>query len=230
MPGTDPRSRAGAGIVSPDVNLRAIVFDFDGTLVESIDTKTEAFRVLFADHPEHVDRIVALHLEQGGRSRYEKFAMIYRDVLHRDPQPGEFDRLGKRFEALVFDAVVKCPFVPGAEMFLDQFGSRWPMVLVSGTPHEELLRILDRRKLRARFAEVHGSPPEKGEIVRDVLTRCGWAAGQVLFVGDAMSDLRAAISFGLKFIGRVPRGEISPFPPGTRTIVDLSELPAAVMS
>ena len=114
MPGTDTRSRAGAGIVSPDVNLQAIVFDFDGTLVESIDTKTEAFRVLFADHPEHVDRIVALHLEQGGRSRYEKFAMIYRDVLRREPQPGEFDRLGKRFEALVFDAVVKCPFVPGA--------------------------------------------------------------------------------------------------------------------
>src|SRR3979411_409972 len=100
MPGTDSRSRAGAGIVSSDVKLQAIVFDFDGTLVESIDTQTEEFRVVFAAHAEHVDRIGALHLEQGGRSRYEKFAMIYRDVLHRDPQPGEFDRLGKRFEAL----------------------------------------------------------------------------------------------------------------------------------
>ena len=61
-----------------------------------------------------------------------------------------------------------------------------------------------------------------------MLTRCGWAAEHVLFVGDAMSDLRAAISSGLSFIGRVPRGETSPFPPGTRTIVDLSELPAGL--
>ena len=47
------------------MSVRAIVFDFDGTLVESVDVKTQAFRTLFKEYPQHVASIVALHLEHG---------------------------------------------------------------------------------------------------------------------------------------------------------------------
>jgi len=207
------------------MSLNAIIFDFDGTIVESVDTKTEAFRTLFARESGQLDRIIALHLEHGGRSRYEKFAMIYRDILQRDPLPGEFDELGRRFEALVFDAVATCPFVPGAEAFLSEYAVRLPLILVSGTPHAELMRVLERRDLVARFREIHGSPREKEEIIRDVLERHAWAAKDLLFVGDAMSDCLAAASVGVPFIGRVHTGTLSRFRSGVPTIADFSELP-----
>ena len=57
--------------------LSAVIFDFDGVIVESLDVKADAFRSLFADHPEHVDQIVRLHRENLGVSRYEKFRTIY---------------------------------------------------------------------------------------------------------------------------------------------------------
>ncbi|GAF78578.1 unnamed protein product, partial [marine sediment metagenome] len=32
--------------------IKAIIFDFDGVIVESSDIKTEAFRELFQDYPQ----------------------------------------------------------------------------------------------------------------------------------------------------------------------------------
>ena len=53
-----------------DVKLDALLFDFDGVILESADIKTDAFRELFADQPAHVEEIVALHQRYGGVSRH----------------------------------------------------------------------------------------------------------------------------------------------------------------
>ena len=34
--------------------IRVIIFDFDGVIVESVDLKTEAFRILFAQYPQQM--------------------------------------------------------------------------------------------------------------------------------------------------------------------------------
>ena len=206
------------------MSVQAIVFDFDGTIVESVDTKTYAFRTLFGGYPQYLDRIVALHLEHGGRSRYEKFAMIYRDVLKQDPLPGEFDELGRRFEALVCDAVVACPFVVGAPAFLEEYSARLPIVVVSGTPHGELTGIIERRGLTSHFVEAHGSPPEKDQILRELLERRGWPPRDVLFVGDARSDWLAARAVGVRFVGRLAPGLPNIFDGTVPVIPDLTGL------
>jgi len=207
------------------MSVRAIVFDFDGTLVESVDAKTQAFRTLFEDYPDHVARIVALHLEHGGRSRFEKFEMIYRDILGRQPVAGEFQELGRRFEALVGDQVVNCPFVRGAKAFLDEYSRRLPLIVLSGTPDGELKSIIERRQMTPFFDEIHGSPPGKEEILTSLLERRGWAATDVLFVGDAMSDWLAASALQSQFVARVPAGEDGVFPDSVRKIPDLTALP-----
>jgi beta-phosphoglucomutase len=206
------------------VSVQAIVFDFDGTIVESVDTKTQAFRTLFGAYPQHLESIVALHLEHGGRSRYQKFAMIYRDVLRQDPVPGEFDELGRRFEALVCDAVVACPFVAGARAFLEEYSARLPIALVSGTPHRELIGIIERRGLTRHFVETHGSPPEKDEILRGLLERRQWSPPDVLFVGDARSDWLAARTVGVRFVGRLAPGLANIFDDTVSIVPDLTGL------
>lgn len=207
------------------MTIKAVALDFDGTVVESVDTKTEAFRTLFAGEPE-LERIIALHIEQGGRSRYEKLKMIYHDILQRQPAPGEIDELGRRFGALVRDAVVACPFVRGAEVFLRRYADRLPLVLLSGTPHDELIEIVERRGLRSLFLEVHGSPPEKDTLLTDLLRRHRWAADDVLYLGDAVTDWRAAVSVGVRFVARVAPGDLNRFPEAVRTIPDLTLLDA----
>ena len=56
------------------MTIKAIIFDFDGVIVESMDIKTQAFAHLFRKCSEDIiKKVIQLHLDNGGMSRYEKF-------------------------------------------------------------------------------------------------------------------------------------------------------------
>ncbi|MBV9465796.1 MAG: HAD family hydrolase [Solirubrobacterales bacterium] len=204
---------------------RAIVFDFDGVLVESLEIKTEAFRTLFADHPEHLDRIVQLHLDKLGVSRYEKFKTIYRELLHRPLSDAEMGRLDRRFSELVYERVLACELVHGARELLEWAAAEHRLYVASATPQPELVRIVQARGLSRWFAAVRGSPQSKAEIVAEILAEDHLRPEQLVFVGDARSDLAAAREHGVPFIGRVPPGNDDPFGGlGIPTVGDLAEL------
>ena len=56
--------------------IRAIVLDFDGVIVESLGIKTQAFRDLFSDYPQHLGDIMSYHLSHTSILRYIKFEYI----------------------------------------------------------------------------------------------------------------------------------------------------------
>jgi phosphoglycolate phosphatase-like HAD superfamily hydrolase len=203
----------------------AVFFDFDGVLAESSDIKTLAFVEMYKDYgPEVVEQAVAHHLEHGGISRRQKIRHCHRTLLGIEVTSDEMAVLGRRFSALVEEAVVAADWVAGARAFLDAHCGRLPMFVISGTPEEELLRITARRGMDGYFVAVRGSPPVKEPIIEELLAEHALARERVLFVGDTMTDYRAAAATGLPFLGRVPPGEDSPFPDGTPTVPDLTFL------
>ncbi len=224
-----PGSAAGTAVL-PVEGLDAILFDFDGVLVDSVDIKSRVFCALFADHPDHLDAITALHERHGGLSRLVKFDMIYRDILKVPLTEDHRVRLARHFADLVVEQVIACPMIAGAEAVLRALAPRLPLEVVSGTPEPELREIIARRGLTSYFHGIHGSPRGKAEIIGDLLARFGWRARRVVMVGDALTDHEAAMAHGLPFIGRVPAGQASPFPPGTRLVETLTELAPALTS
>jgi phosphoglycolate phosphatase-like HAD superfamily hydrolase len=184
--------------------IRAVVFDFDGVILESADVKTEAFVELYAEHgPEVVARVRAHHLANSGISRFKKFAWIAEHVLGRPLGEADSVALGQRFTALALAKVLAAPFVPGAEAALAVLARRGlPRFVASGTPQDELALIVERRGLTPVFHEVHGTPREKPEILRDVMARHALGPDQVLFIGDGMSDYKAARAVGTGFLAR----------------------------
>ena len=51
------------------MNLKNILWDFDGVISESVQAKTEAFRELYKCHGEEIsDQVVEHHLSNGGMS------------------------------------------------------------------------------------------------------------------------------------------------------------------
>jgi phosphoglycolate phosphatase-like HAD superfamily hydrolase len=205
--------------------IRAAVFDFDGVVLESVEIKTVAFRRLFEDHPEG-ERIVPYHLANGGISRFKKFRWFYEEVRGESLTDAESERLGTRFSELVLDEIRRCAFVPGARELLERLAPRLPLFVASGTPEDELREIVADRGLGAVFAGVYGTPPTKDEILRRIMDERGFEAGELVFVGDAMSDFKGAAAAGVPFVGRRYAGEPNPFPDGTFTVLDLAELDA----
>lgn len=209
--------------------FEAIVFDFDGVLVESVDVKTRAFAALYAGHAEaFMAEVAAFHLANGGLSRFAKFRH-YQALLGRPPlAPAEEQALSERFSRLVLDAVVAAPFVTGAKEALDHFRGRLPLFVASGTPDGELAEIVGRRGMGSYFVSVHGSPARKGEILAAIAARHGLAPARMLMVGDAGADLEGARAAGTAFLGRVPPGEVNRFPPEVEVVADLLPLPGLI--
>jgi beta-phosphoglucomutase-like phosphatase (HAD superfamily) len=172
-----------------DTMIKAVIFDFDGVILESSDIKTEAFRDLFRGYPEKLDAIVSYHLDNGGISRFVKFRHIYENMLRLAISPEEEQRLGRRFSELVLEKVLKAPFVPGAMEFIRRYRDRYGLYVASGTPSGELAHIVKARGLDIFFREVHGSPPGKPDIIREHRVRHGYAKNEI----SILSATRQAI-------------------------------------
>ena len=211
-------------------DLKAIIFDFDGVIVESVEVKTWAFRKLFERYPRHVDKIAAYHMDHGGISRFTKIRYIYKNILKKPLSEKFFDQLCRRYSRLVYNRVAAAPFVPGAQDFLKKYYKKFSLFVVSGTPREEMVDIAGAKNLARYFRGVFGSPETKEYWTREILDRFKLRPREVLFVGDAMSDYQTAKKMKIPFVARIPDGSPGVF--GRRkiqhAIKDLYELDAIV--
>lgn len=188
--------------------IKAIIFDFDGVIVESVDIKTNAFGKIF-EH-EGVDvakKVVEYHLKNTGISRYEKFRYIYKEILKRPLNDKEFQILCSKFASLVVDGVIMAPYVKGAIEFLKSYASEYKCFVVSATPLEELEDILRKRDIDQFFQAVYGAPVNKSEAVKKTLLKKAIESHETVYVGDAMSDFFAAKENLVTFIARINNNE-----------------------
>ena len=205
--------------------IKAIIFDFDGVLVESVDIKTKAFSELFSDYgPGIVEKIIQHHLAHGGISRYEKIKFYYREYLNVPLSPEELNKLCQEFSALVLQKVIHAPFVSGAMEFLKNNSQKYNLFIVSGTPHEEMVHITQAKGMHMYFMDIFGSPTVKGTHIQNILLDHGLKGKEVVFVGDSITDYRAARTTSVNFLGRVAPRDNNPFTGDVITIPDLNDL------
>lgn len=182
--------------------IKALIFDFDGVILESADIKTEAFAEMFSDYPSKQKEIIDYHLINAGISRYVKFRYIYEKILGQEFTKEKEIELGRTFSQLVFQRILSAPFVPGAREFLDANKLRYHFFIASGTPEEELYDIIRRRGLEGYFKEIHGSPKKKLDIVNGIAKNHRFLKDEIIYIGDAESDRIAAEGAGIVFIER----------------------------
>ena len=208
------------------MNIKAIIFDFDGVLVESVDVKTRAFARMFEDRGvEIVRQVTDFHLKNGGLSRVHKFKYYYKEILRCALSEERLDELCNTFSRLVIDEVINSPYVRGAKEFLEEFYHKVDLYVASGTPEEELREIVRCRGMDMYFKGIYGSPEQKGNIAKMVLQQNGYITNEVVFIGDSITDLKGAQESGTRFIGRVDSSGNDPFVGiGVKTINDLDDL------
>ena len=205
------------------LDWKAIIFDFDGVIVESGKIKTQAFADLYRPYGDDVaTAAVDYHQKNGGLSRYHKFHYVQQNLLGKSPlTPEEEQELDRQFSKLVVEAVVACKAVPGAIELIQQEYSRIPLFVASGTPETELKTIVEKRQLASYFVDVRGAPTPKQALVAELLSRHTLKPETVLMIGDAMVDYESAQSNGIAFLGRVHPNDQNIFPADVATVPDL---------
>lgn len=196
------------------MDYKAVFFDFDGVILDSVNVKTQAFADMFSQYgPEIEKAVVDYHLANGGVSRYEKFKYYYNYLLNKKIGPRELQSLGEKFSEMVIEKILNSEFVPGAiETLRNLKQQKIPCFIASGTPDAEIKNIIQHKRLQPYFKEIHGSPQKKEQIILDISKRYRLKPSRCLFIGDAITDYNAALKCGTNFLGIVKDKEISPFP------------------
>ena len=186
-----------------------IVFDFDGTICESANVKTDAFFQLYLDEQGEgfATAVRDYHLEFAGVSRYEKIRYVEEQMLGRPCSDERMNLVADRFGDIVRDKVIVSALIPGVASFFEQYGGAVPMLVASATPTAELREITKARGIESWFDEVEGSPTLKGDIIKGFLAHRGVNRERAVMVGDQFSDLDAAQTAGTMFVGYRPAHE-----------------------
>ncbi|MBW2642332.1 MAG: HAD family hydrolase, partial [Deltaproteobacteria bacterium] len=98
---------------------------------------------------------------------------------------------------------LKCEFVPGALEFLEKHYKKTKLYIISGTPQNEIERIVDIRGLGKYFKGVYGSPTGKAFWAKKIIVQEKLNYETTIFIGDAMSDYNAAMKNKVKFVARI---------------------------
>ena len=192
----------------PDLVKRAVLFDYDDTLVETRRCKYGALRAVASRH-------YGFALSDGEIDRH--WGVAYRALFQAlfGAVELEIDRAIRHYEALDEEFAVTAH--PEALRVLNALVARGPLGIVTAAGRSIALGQMARLGFPLeRFAIVqtaedtpfHKPDPRVFEPAVDSLGRLGVARSEVTYVGDSLADFAAASGAGLAFVG-VLRGTTS---------------------
>lgn len=180
--------------------IRTIFFDFDGVIADSVDVKTKAFHRLYLPCGSTIaQKVVMHHQANGGMSRFEKFKLYHKKYLDIELDQEGIEKLAQEFSILVMDGVIKAKDVPGIRTFLERYFRKLNLYVITGTPTAEMKIIVQKRELDKFFKGIYGSPKKKDFWTNYIINSDNLIRDEIIFLGDAMSDYRAAKSANIHF-------------------------------
>ena len=200
--------------------MRAVLFDFDGVLVNS--------------EPLHFHALRDALLPEGiaiGKEDYLRFYLAYDDrqairlALERHGEAYDGRRvqaLAERKAELFEESLRRVPFFPGACELVRALEREVPLAIVSGALRGEIEAILTAGGLADAFATIVGADdvrqgkphpePYLSGLARLRPLAPGLEAGECLVFEDSMAGIASARAAGMKVVGvahSYPAGKLS---------------------
>jgi phosphoglycolate phosphatase-like HAD superfamily hydrolase len=176
------------------VRYKAIVFDFDGTLVESNQIKIDGFAHVFADHPACVSAVPRVMSDLKAGTRYEIVRALVGCIeeLEAERHEAEAARRVADYSEWIEEQIYEKSKLSPAGALLGEWQRAADLYVCSLTPIEHLHRLLDRIGWRRYFAGVEGYPVDKTAMLRQTADAHGGRPAEILMVGDGDGDEAAA--------------------------------------
>jgi len=182
---------------------KVIVFDFDGTLIDSNQLKHDAFFKLFPSDDLHKKIVTEVLSEILEESRYVILKEIVRRlnslIVNEDELDNRVRELATEYNDLVVDGTKRCREKPGAKEVLESLSKRYKLYLNSTTPETSLKDIVKHRKWGKYFCDIFGYPNDKKVVLLNIIKKESINPDELLVVGDGMSDMDSSKRTGCKF-------------------------------
>jgi len=182
-------------------DIKNIIFDFDGVILDSIPVKTEAFRKLFRDYPAIiVDKFIKFHLENGGISRYEKIKYFFNELLKENISEKKVIEYANLYSEFTKEELADEQYLIKEVIdFIRNNYKKFNMHIASGADENDLKYICDNLNLTKYFLSINGSPIKKFEIVSNILKINNYKKDETILIGDSINDYYAAKKNKIEF-------------------------------
>ncbi len=182
---------------------QAIIFDFDGVVLDSEKIKDNGFRDLFTGFPaEAVDCLIAYHKDNGGLSRFVKIRYMFETILRQPVSDEIIMRYAAEFSDMMLRELTNPIYlIPETLDFIRKYYKKLPMHVASGTEQNELRTLVKELGLAEYFTYVYGSPADKTANVNTIISDGGYDRDRVILIGDSKNDMAAARDNGIIFCG-----------------------------
>lgn len=180
--------------------IKSIFFDFDGVILDSVDSKSAAFEGLYKKYGKEISsKVREFHIKNGGISRFEKFKYWHKEYLGIELDDKGINELANSFSVLVFNKVVNSSKIHGIDKFLEKNFGKYGYWLITGTPTNEIHRILKKINYLKFFKGIFGSPKSKFYWIEKLINENNLNRNEILFIGDSITDHKAASFSQIKF-------------------------------
>jgi len=183
--------------------LKNILFDFDGVILDSMKIKGDGFKELFKEYDkELVSKLEKFHYENGGISRFEKIRYFYNDILGQEVSKEKVLELSYKFSKIIEKKLYSREnLIKDTIEFIEKNYKRFNFHIVSGAEHDELNKLCNFFGISKYFISINGSPTTKELLVENVISKYSYKKEETALIGDSINDYNAATKNSIKFYG-----------------------------
>lgn len=207
-----------------DKNKRIVIFDFDGTLVDSMEHLTEIAARVMAKHfgvsPEEGRSLYQL---TSGLPFFEQLATLYPEEKKKTKLAAD------EFEKQKRESYFEEPLFEDARETLEHLKQKGLAVIISSnSAHDLVERFVKQLNIPCDLALGFKENFAKGlPHFLYILNRFGAKKSEMVFVGDSLKDADKAKECGVDFIGKegmFSKKDFQKYTPGIPMISSLAEL------
>tara|TARA_Y100000310_G_scaffold342034_1_gene443432 strand:- start:3765 stop:4445 length:681 start_codon:yes stop_codon:yes gene_type:complete len=188
--------------------IQAIIFDFDGVLVDSNHIKRDAYFKIFSEVSGSKRSIEEAIIENPKKTRYGIIEAILRKLKQRgvvdfSDLESEKERYAQKYAQKTEEETIKTKEISGAEEALKTLSQKYPLFILTSTIQKGIDKIVEDRRLIKYFRGIYGassSDYDKSRILERIAKEHDFNPEKSVFVGDGKADYECAKYHNMRFV------------------------------
>ncbi|GEM_PF-85321 len=182
--------------------IKAIIFDFDGTLVESVDAYVDVFYSVFKKYGFNVEKKKIMYMLG------YTYTKIIRDVVGENCD--KYEEIVKEYLKNVRndEFISKIKIKRGVKEILRFLKEKGVLLfIISGSNKQIMKNVLEENRISSYFLEIISTKEDgfkekpEPDAINYIKEKYNLSCDEIIFVGDGVLDYKMASNAGIRFIG-----------------------------